>query len=181
LLCLFAALLIPATTAFAEDGPHHHGGAPATGGTPAPPSPSPTGGAAAPSDDVQPVDDQHQCSADPPEINLNCPSETSTVPYGVHAIPTTFKVRSFTGAARKGVRHQASLDFTLDYVSTDVFSLKASGRSTKRVHKYVAVVYVYQSSNPESGRYPNVYNVRVVRLGHHKYRVTANLRETVLP
>jgi hypothetical protein len=169
-VCVTMAFMLIPATAMADNG---------TGGTPAPPSPSPTGGAEAPSDDVQPVDDQHQCSADPPEVNHNCPSETGSVPYGIHAVPTTFKVRSFTGAARKGVRYQASLDFTLDYVSTDIFSLKASGKSTKRVHKYIAYVYVYQSSNPESGRTMSLYSVRVVRLSQHKYRVSASLQGQV--
>jgi hypothetical protein len=165
---LFIAMVIP-STALADNG---------TGGASAPPSPSPTGGAVAPSDPVQPIDDQHECSADPPEVNLNCPSETGTTPYGAHAVPKTFKARSFAAAARKGLRLQSSLDFTLNYNYTDIFSLKLK-KGGPGMRQYVATVYVYLYDTPGAGPFPNTYDIRVVRKCHGKYRVSASIREPV--
>ena len=184
-VCIIAGLLSIPTAAFAEDGPHH-GGQPNTGGTIAPDDNG--GGTPAPDDNgchAEPADDTAHGQCPTPTPPAAQPAQPAPSDNGCHAepgdlsqrpqCPMTFKVRSFNSAARKGVRQQSATDYAKTYVGTDIFSVKRTGRSTKRVHQYVVYAYVYQANNPDSGKTMSIYFVRVAKTGRQKYRVNAKL------
>ena len=134
-----------------------------------------TGGTQAPESTVpEMINDHHECSADPPEVNLNCDVVT-TVPHA--KVQKIFRAKSFKSAARKGVKTQSAADFTLNFNYTELVCLEPQGHRTKRVRKYVATVHTYLYEDLSVGPAENKYDVRVVRLKSGKFRVIAKMQE----